>query len=159
MEALEEGGGGPVGGGEFDLGEGAIGRQGEEAAEVPEASEAGDQLDVEGAAEGVQSAEVRRGVGVLAGDGGVEGEAEGMLEIELDVVDLESGKTPDGAGQALGAGNAAAGDVEQSSICREGTMQLSSACNRICSRVWRARKVPSSVEATSRTPSGAMSSW
>ena len=86
-EALEPGGVLPRRGGEFAGGEGAVGGEGEEAAEVAEAGEAGDEVDVEGAAVGVEVAEVVGGVGVgggVAGDVGVESESERMFKIELD---------------------------------------------------------------------------
>ncbi len=112
-EALEPGGGCPRGGGEFDFGEVAVLRQREDAAEVAEAGEGGHELDEVLAAERIERLQVGGVVGVaVAGDGGIEAEAEGVLEIELEVVDLERGEKADAALEHFEARDAAAADVE-----------------------------------------------
>ena len=112
-ESLEPSGVFPGGGGEFGFGEVAVGGEGEDAAEVPEAGEGGDEFDEVFAAEGVEGLEVAGGVGVVgAGDVGVELEAEGVLEVELEVVDFEGGEETDAAFEGFEAGDAPAADVE-----------------------------------------------
>ena len=112
-QALEPGGGFPVCGGEFHFGQMPVGGEREDAAHVAEAGKGGDQFDEVGVAIRVEFAEVLCVVGVgVAGDGGIELEAEGVFEIELEVVDFEGGEQADAALEGVEARYPAAADVE-----------------------------------------------
>ena len=112
-EALEPGGGFPRRGREFDFGQIAVLRKRQNAAEVAEAGEGGDEFDEMLAAKRVEVFQILGTVGVVvAGDGGVELETERVFEIELEVVDFEGSQQVDAAFQHVAAGNAAAADVE-----------------------------------------------
>ena len=117
----------------------AVGGEGEDAAEVPEAGEGGDEFDEVFAAEGVEGLEVAGGVGVVgAGDVGVELEAEGVLEVELEVVDFEGGEETDAAFEGFEA-DAPAADVEV--VAAEAMRGVgdgeAGGCGGVCWRIWR----------------------
>ncbi len=120
-EALEPGGGLPRGGGKLDFGQLAVSGQRQNPAHVAEASEGGNEFNEVVPAEGVQGFQIVGVEGIVfAGNGRVETEPEGVLEVELKVIDFERGQKADAAFEHVQARNAAAADIQIISPQREG---------------------------------------
>ena len=110
----------PVARGPFDLRELAVSGQAEDAAHVPEAREAGHELDMPLAAMPVQCAQLCGSDGIRAArDRGIEAKGEDMFDVELELVDLQGSERVGQLQEGLQSRDAAPADIQVIAAARE----------------------------------------